>query len=413
MARAWNKLSAQFVRGVSKRGRYADGGNLHLQVSKSGTKAWAFIYQRDGVSRAMGLGSLRSVPLAVARELAAQAREQLARGIDPIDAKETARLAAKAARARLTTFKQSAEAYYTANLSRWTNEKHRTEWISSMRRYAFPVLGHLSVDAVDANLVYKVLQPLIADKPVTASRLRGRIETVLDYAAAAGQRASTGNPAHKLTIGHMLPMQSEKANVTHQPALPFALVPNFMAALRAVPGTPARLLELMVLSAMRSNAARLARFEEFDFTAGAWTIPKNRMKALGRDHRVPLGPRAMEIVRELRTLTDGEFLFASTDTGELIGKNEPAKLVVKLLKAIGRTEHAVPHGFRSAFNDWCHEERDHKTEVVELALGHRIRSSVERSYRRGDLYRRRQALMLDWEAHCSGVEMSNVVALRA
>jgi len=171
---AWNKLTANFVRGVSKRGRYADGGNLQLQIAKSGTKAWIFAYQRNGIIRSMGLGSVRSVPLALARELAGRAREQLARGIDPIDARRTAAHTQRATRAKLMTFKACTEEYHAANATRWTNAKHRSEWLSTLRRFAFPVIGHLSVDMIDSAHVQKVLAPLVAEKPVTAARVRGR-----------------------------------------------------------------------------------------------------------------------------------------------------------------------------------------------------------------------------------------------
>lgn len=256
MARAWNRLTANFVRGARRRGRHADGGNLHLQIAKGGSKAWVFIYQRNGVTRAMGLGSARSVPLTLARELAAQAREQLARGIDPIDARKAAALAQQAARARLTTFKTCAEEYYAANLPRWSNTKHRLEWMSAMKRFAFPIIGHLSVDLIDSAHVQKVLSPLIAEgKAVTAARLRGRIETVLDYAKAAGRRTGE-NPAEKAIIVHMLPLRSEKAAVAHQPALPFTKLPLLMPALRATPGSTARMLELLILTGMRADAVR-------------------------------------------------------------------------------------------------------------------------------------------------------------
>jgi hypothetical protein len=259
MARAWNKLSANFVRGVSKRGRYSDGGNLQLQIAKGGTKAWIFAYQRNGVIRSMGLGSARSVPLALARELAGRAREQLARGIDPLDARKAAGLAQRAARARLMTFKACAEEYHAANATRWTNAKHRNEWLSTLRRFAFPVIGHLSVDLIDSAHVQKVLAPLVTEKVITAARLRGRIETVLDYAKAAGRRSGE-NPADKAIIAHMLPLRSEKSAVAHQPALPFARLPALMSVLRATPGKPARMLELLVRRAFapatRSEKAR-------------------------------------------------------------------------------------------------------------------------------------------------------------
>ena len=413
MARAWNKLSANFVRSVSKRGRYADGGNLQLQIAKGGTKAWVFAYQRNGIVRSMGLGSARSVPLALARELAAGSREQLARGIDPIDARRAAALAQQAARAKQTTFKVCAEEYHAANVTRWTNARHRSEWLSAVQRFAFPVIGHLSVDMIDSAHVQKVLAPLVTVKPVTAARLRGRIETVLDYAKAAGRRSGE-NPADKAIIAHMLPLRSEKSAVTHQPALPFIKLPALMAALRATAGKPARMLELQILTGMRSEAVRWARFAEFDLAAAVWTIPQARMKALDRDQRIPLGPRAVEIVRELHANNEGDLVFAGSDDARPIGRNEVGKLLPRLLNAIGHNEHAVAHGFRSTLKDWVHETREYPAEVVEQALGHRIKSSVERAYRRGDLFERRKVLMSDWETYCNGDPPTNeVIKLRA
>ena len=413
MARPWNKLSANFVRGAGRRGRYADGGGLYLQIARGGTKAWVFSYRRNGASRAMGLGSVRSVSLALARELAGQAREQLARGLDPVDARKAAGLEQRASRAKLMTFKQCAEEYHASNLTRWSNEKHRREWLSALQRHAFPVLGHLSVNAIDSGLVHKVLQPLVTDKAVTASRVRGRIETVLDYAKAAGRR-SGDNPADKAIIAHMLPLRSEKAGVVHQPALPFAKLPALMPVLRAAPDKAARLLELIILSAMRHDAVRPARFDEFDLREGVWVVPARRMKQLGRDQRIPLGPRAVEIVRELRAKSDGELVFeGSRGSGRPIGKNEAGKLLVTLLKQIGHEEPAVVHGFRSALKDWAHEEHDCRHEVIEQALGHKIKSTVERAYRRGDLFKRREILMADWENYCNGSEADKLIQLRA
>ena len=367
MARAWHKLSANFVRRVSKRGRYADGGNLQLQIAKGGSKAWVFAYQRNGVTRAMGLGSARAVPLALARELAARAREQLARGIDPLDARKAAGLAQRAARARLMTFKACAEEYHAANVTRWTNAKHRDEWLSALRRFAFPVIGHLSVDMIDSAHVQKVLAPLVTtEKMVTAARLRGRIETVLDYAKAAGRRSGE-NPADKAIIAHMLPLRSEKSAVTHQPALPFTRLPALMSVLRTIPGKPARMLELLILTGMRSEAVRAARFDEFDLAAAVWIIPQGRMKALGRDQRIPLGPRAVELVRELRIHNESDLLFAGETNAKPIGRNEVGKLLQRLLNAIGHDGHAVAHGFRSAMKDWVHETGDYPAEVVARA----------------------------------------------
>jgi integrase len=409
--RAWNKLSASFVRGVRHEGRYSDGGNLYLQVANGG-KSWVFQYQRHGRQRDMGLGSARMVSLALARELRDDCHLKLARGLDPIEARHAAALAARAERAKQMTFRQCAADYLAVNASKWRNAKHRKEWLASLTRYAYPVFGNLAVEAIDSGLVFKALKPLVADKPVTASRVRGRIETVLDFAQAAGRRAGD-NPADKTVIGHLLPLRSEKASVTHQPALPFALLPPFMSELRRRDGLPARLLELIVLSGMRLDAVRLARCAEFDLGAAVpvWVIPQSRMKNVGRDQRVPLVGRALTIAQELTAGRDPQapvFGFAKPIGHNAIGKS----VLPKVLKAIGHEAPAVTHGFRSCLKDWCHETTSFPHEVIEQALGHSIKSSVERSYRRGDLFERRRALMAAWDRYCKG-ESAEVIELPA
>jgi integrase len=410
--RAWNKLSASFVRSVRHEGRYSDGGNLYLQVTNGG-KSWVFQYQRHGRQRDMGLGSARSVSLALARELRDDCHVKLARGLDPIEARNQAALAARAERAKLTTFRQCADDFFAVNASKWRNAKHRQEWLASLTRYAYPVFGNLSVAAIDTGLVFKVLKPLVAGKPVTASRLRGRIETVLDFARAAGRREGD-NPADKAVLGHLLPLRSEKASVRHQPALPFAKVPDFMRELRKMQGPPARLLELIILVGMRVDAVRPARCAEFDLGAAVpmWVIPESRMKNLGRDQRVPLVGRALTIARELTAgRVPDTFVFGDRKP---VGHNAIRKSILpKLLKAIGHETKAVTHGFRSCLKDWCHETTSFPHEVVEQALGHRIKSTVERSYRRGDLFERRRALMAAWDRFCNGEAGAEVIELRA
>jgi integrase len=410
--RAWNKLSASFVRSVRREGRYSDGGNLYLQVANGG-KSWVFQYQRHGRQRDMGLGSARSVSLALARELRDDCLVKLARGLDPIEARNHAALAARAERAKQMTFRQCADDYFAVNAGKWRNAKHRQEWLASLTRYAYPVFGNLSVAAIDTGLVFKVLKPLVADKPVTASRLRGRIETVLDFARAAGRREGD-NPADKAVIGHLLPLRSEKASVRHQPALPFAKVPDFMRELRKMQGPPARLLELIILTGMRLDAVRPARCAEFDLglLVPMWVIPESRMKNLGRDQRVPLVGRALAIAWELTSGRRADApLFGDSKP---IGHNAISKsLLPQLLKSIGHEAPAVTHGFRSCLKDWCHETTSFPHEVIEQALGHRIKSVVERSYRRGDLFERRRALMAAWDRYCNGEPVAEVIELPA
>jgi integrase len=409
--RAWNKLSASFVRSIRREGRYSDGGNLYLQVANGG-KSWVFQYQRHGRPRDMGLGSARSVSLALARELRDDCHVKLARGRDPIETRKAAALAAPAERAKQMTFRQCCEDYLAVNASKWQNAKHRKEWLATLSRYAYPVFGNLSVAAIDSGLVFEALKPLVADKPVTASRLRGRVETVLDFAHAAGRRDGD-NPAAKAVIGHLLPLRSEKANVRHQPALPFAKLPAFMTELRKMQGLPARLLELIILTGMRLDAVRPARCAEFDLGAAVpvWVIPQSRVKNLGRDQRVPLVGLAFAIARELTVGRDPDApMFGNRKP---IGHNAVHKSVLpKVLKAISHEAPAVTHGFRSCLKDWCHETTSFPHEVVEQALGHRIKSTVERSYRRGDLFERRRALMAAWDRHCNGDVVAEVIELR-
>jgi integrase len=411
--RAWNKLSAAFVRNVDREGLYGDGGNLYLQITNGG-KSWIFQYQRHGCSRYMGLGSVRHVSLALARELRDACHEQLARGLDPIDVRNGAVLAARAERAKELTFQQCAEDYLEVNASRWRNAKHRKQWEATLTQYAYPLLGNLAVAAIDSGLVFEVLKPLVTTKPVTASRLRGRIETVLDFAKAANRREGD-NPADKAVIGHLLPLRSEKAAVEHQPALPFAKVPEFMAALRATPGTAARMLEMIILSGMRFDAVRPAVCGEFHLGPPApvpvWVIPAARMKNLGRDHNVPLVGRALELAREL---TAGRKPDAPVFGGaKAISPNAVRQRVLPdVLKAIGHEDRVVTHGFRSCLKDWAHEITNIRTEVIEQALGHRIKSTVERSYRRGDLFTKRRGLMVAWDRYCSGPAVAGATVTR-
>jgi len=410
--RAWNKLSAAFVRSVRRRGRFSDGGGLYLQVANGG-KSWIFQYQRHGRHRDMGLGSVRSVSLALARELRDDCHVKLARGLDPIEARNSAVLAARAEQAKQMTFRQCAEDYLAVNASKWRNAKHRKQWAATLTRYVYPVFGNLSVAAIDSGLVFEALKPLVAAKSVTASRVRGRIETVLDFAHAIGRRDGD-NPAHKAVISHLLPLRPEKVGVKHQPALPFVKVPAFMAELREMQGLPARLLELIILSGMRLDAVRPARCAEFDLGVAVpvWMIPESRMKNLGRDHRVPLVGRALAIARELTAGRDPK--------APVFGNHRPINpnairksVLPKLLKAIGHEAPATTHGFRSCLKDWCHETTSFPREVVEQALGHRIKSTVERSYRRGDLFERRRALMAAWDRYCNGEGAAEVIELSA
>jgi integrase len=331
----------------------------------------------------------------------------------PRDARKAAVVAQQVARAKLITFKQCAEEFHTTNQTRWGNQKHRDEWISAMRRFAYPILGNLSVDAIDSGHVCDAVAPVLtAGKHVTAARLRGRIEVVLDYAIAKGRRTAA-NPATKDVICHILPLPAEKDGVTHQPAVPLKQLPTLMRTLRTTHGKHARLLEMVALSVMRIEAVRQARLDEFDLDERVWTIPKGKpgMKRFGRDHRVPLTDRMVEIVRDLQAQSEGPFVFG----GRHAIRVEPAReLLAKLLKSMGY-DHAVPHGLRAALKSWATATRSYPTEVVELVLAHTIKSQVAAAYQRDDLLDKWRILMADWERHCygAGPASGEIIKLRA
>jgi integrase len=408
--RAWHKLSASFVRGAGGDGRWSDGGGLYLQ-GRNGGLSWIFNFTRHGRTRSMGLGAAQVVSLALAREFAAEKRRLLARGLDPFAERQRKVEEARVEQAKRKTFKECAEDYLAANGGRWRNAKHRKEWESAVTRFAYPVLGHLPVQSIDSGLVIQVLQPII-DKRVTANRLRSRIESVLDYAKAA-KRRDGDNPASKDIISHLLPLKAEKADVVHQPALPFALLPDFMAELRKLPAeAPVRLMELIVLSGMRLNAVRLARCHEFDLSKATWTVPAERMKRFGRQHRIPLVGRALELARAL-TEGRGPQAFVFGEIKPCAESLLAQEVLPKVLRAIGYSGPVTTHGFRSCLDDWASETTSFAFEVIEETLAHKIKSEVKRAYRRGDLFDKRRDLMTAWTRYCSGEPTAEVIALRA
>jgi integrase len=385
VARALHRLTALGVSKAKTRGLYSDGGGLALQVSKDGARSWVFRFMLNGRERCMGLGSLNAVSLAKARQKAASARELLADGKDPIETKH----ALRASLAPVMTFTRAAEEFIAAHRSGWRSEKHATQWRRSLATLAQPLVGALPVQDINTDHVIAVLSPLWRDKHVTASRLRGRIENILDWATARRLR-SGDNPARwKGHLEYLLPGRAR--NVEHFAALAYAKLPVFMVALRKQEGTAARALELLILTAARMSEATGARMEEIDLVAAVWTIGSERMKA-GRSHRVPLSPPAIEIIR--RSGSDAGFVFPGAKRGKPI-----SRMALPLqLKRMGID--CTVHGFRSTFRDWAAERTDFPNEVIEMALAHTIRSKVEAAYRRGDLLEKRRVLMGEWAAFC-------------
>jgi integrase len=378
MARQINRLSARAVATITKHGRHADGGNLYLSVSDNGGRRWVFMYRWHGKQTEIGLGSARVVTLARARQLASQARAKLAEGINPRDTRGTS---------RSSTFGECADRLIDAMRPSWRNDKHAAQWEITLREYAAP-LRRLPVDKVTTDDVLTVLKPIWNDKTETASRLRGRIERVLDAAKAQGLRSGENPARWRGHLDQLLPRRQRIARGQHA-AMRCSDVPAFMAKLRARQSIAARALEFCVLTAARSGEVFGARWEEFDLDSAVWIVPAARMKA-GREHRVPLASCAVAVIQAMR-VRKNDLVFPGFKPGKPLS---PPSLAL-VLRQVG-IENATVHGFRSAFRDWAAECTDFPHEVCEAALAHVITNRSEAAYRRGDLFDKRRKLMEAW-----------------
>lgn len=395
MARPSNRFSALQVARLKKPGRYGDGGGLWLQVSEAGTKSWLFRYMRHGRARQMGLGSFADVSLAQARTKASEARRLLRSGTDPIDARRNEITAARLADARSITFQEAAEAYIASHKAGWRNEKHAKQWGASLESTAYPVFGRLPVQAVDVAMVMKVLEPIWSTKTETASRVRGRIESVLDWARARGYREGENPARWRGHLDNLLPARSKVRKVQHHPALPFMEIGVFFEDLRDQDGTAARALEFLILTAARTGEVIGTRWSEIDLKEALWLVPSERVKS-GREHRVPLSAPALAILRSLPGECDPEaFVFPGGRPGYPLSN----MALLALLKRMKRDD-LTAHGFRSTFRDWTAERTNYPRDVAEMALGHIVSDKTEAAYRRGDLFRKRRRLMEDWAKFC-------------
>ena len=388
------KRAALVVGRLTKPGRYAVGDGTYLQVSKGGVRSWLFRYALAGRQRCMGLGPVALVSLAEAREKGREARKLLLDGIDPLEERVTRRRQAALEAATCLTFRECAERFIASNEAGWRNAAHRKQWPASLASYVYPVFGDLPVAAIDTALVTKALEPIWAVKPETAGRVRGRIETVLDWAKAREYRNGENPARWRGHLDKLLPARRKLQRVIHHPALPYVELPAFMAQLRTRNTIPARALEFTILTAGRTSEILGARWDEIDLSDSCcWTVPADRMKA-GRAHRVPLSERAAEILESLPR--GSEFVFP----GQRGGKPLSTMAMWLVLRHLGRDDVTV-HGFRSTFSDWCAETTGYPREIAETALAHAVESKVESAYRRGDLFEKRRRLMGDWGAFCS------------
>ena len=398
-------LTAVAISKMSKPGRYAAGDGLYLQVSQPGTKAWVFRYQRDGKARHMGLGPVGLVSLADAREKARDARRQLLDGLDPLERRKIDRAEAHLRMASAVTFSECADRYITAHEPAWKNAKHRAQWRVTLQTYAYPELGELPIGTVDVGLVLKVLEPIWATKPETAGRLRGRIEAVIDWATARDYRRGENPARWRGHLDKLLPSRRKVREIKHHAALPYFELPAFMEALRSREGTGARALEFAILTAARTGEVIGANWSEINFDTATWTVPATRMKS-GREHRVPLSGRAIELLTALPRETGGHdgFVFI----GGRASKRLTNTALFATLHRMGRGD-VTAHGFRSSFRDWAAETTGYPPDVVEMALAHVVSSKVEAAYRRGDLFEKRRRLMVDWAHFSEGATRKDVV----
>lgn len=388
-----SRLSAVGVARLTKPGRYGDGDGLWLQVRPSG-KSWLFRYMRQGKAHHLGLGPLRDVTLAEARSKASDCRRMILNGIDPLQARRDERMHAALRVAAGTSFRECAERHIASHEAGWRNAKHRQQWRNTLGTYAYPVLGNVAVGAVDTGLVLNALEPIWTAKPETASRVRGRIESVLSWATARGYRQGENPARWRGHLDRLLPARAKVRTIRHHAALPYSELPAFMADLRQRDGVGARALEFAILTAARTGEVIGARWSEI--AKDVWTIPAERMKGR-REHRIPLSDRALEILEGLPR--EGDFVFM----GARADKPLSNMALLATLRRMGRGD-LTAHGFRSTFRDWVSEQTNFPGELAEMALAHVVSDKTEAAYRRGDMFAKRQALMDDWAAFCGGAD---------
>ncbi len=385
-------LTAKEVEKLAARGRHAVGpGNLYLQISSFDTKSWVLRYMVDGKARMMGLGSIDRFTLKEARERAREARQLISDGIDPIDVRREQRARRRAEAARRITFDEAAEKYIAAHRPAWKNRKHADQWESTLESYASPVIGGLDVADVDTAHIMKILEPIWTSKTETASRLRGRVELVIDWSTARGFRSGENPARWRGHLDKLLPPPSKVQRIRHHPAMAYSDVPKFIVKLRDREGIGALALEFTILTAVRTSETIGARWSEIDLAKKVWAIPAERMKA-AHAHRVPLCDRAIEILNSLpREASADPFIFPGMRKGRALSN----MAMLNLVKTMTDNAYTV-HGFRSSFRDWAGEETNFPREICEAALAHKIKDKAEAAYRRGDALERRRKLMEAW-----------------
>ncbi|MEL0167348.1 MAG: integrase arm-type DNA-binding domain-containing protein [Pseudomonadaceae bacterium] len=390
-------LTAKTIEKLVKDGTskmHNDGDGLYLRVKSPGSASWLYRYRTNGKLRDMGLGAYPAVTLAEARDLATDARKLAKTGTDPLEARKRSRAQLEAeqrrAAALATTFESVAQDYIDSQRAGWKNAKHASQWSNTLATYAFPVIGDLPPNDITTEHLLKILRPIWTQVPETASRVRNRIELVLDAAKAVGLREGENPARWRGHLDKLFPKRSKVSRVVHHPALPWQEAPAFITELRNHNSLSHRALEMTILTCCRTSEVLEARWDELDLNEGIWTIPEERMKA-GKSHRVPLTSPLRSLLESLNRIDDSPFLFP----GQKEGKSLSNMSMLMTLRRMGY-KHITVHGFRSTFRDWAAENTSHPRDVCEQALAHTLESSVESAYRRGDMFEKRRKLMEDW-----------------
>lgn len=388
--RVAKELGPLQVQRLKTQGLYSVGGvsGLYLKVAPTGARTWVLRVTVGAKRRDMGLGGYPTTTLAGAREKAREARSLIEAGTDPILSRQAARSALIAEQGRARTFDQAVTAFMDARSDEWRNVKHRAQWLSTLGTYASPIIGNLLVQDIAQHHVVSVLTPIWREKTETATRVRQRIEKVLDFATANGWRSGENPATWRGRLSELLPKPSKIKTVEHQRALPAKAVPGFMQQLRKAPGTAARALEFLVYTAARSGEVRGSTWQEIDADAGLWVIPGERMKA-GKPHKVALSSQALEVLRAMPRIEGDALLFPAPRGGVL--SDMALTAVMRRLEV-----DAVPHGMRSSFRTWAQDHTEFPRELAEVALSHTVGDAVERAYARSDMVERRRALMQAW-----------------
>lgn len=388
------RLNVIWIQRTTKAGRYADGNGLYLQISSKGTKSWLFRYQYNKKSYNMGLGSVAFVSLAAAREKAIQCQKILLEGKNPLIERQVKLQEQFIEASKQITFDECVIQYIEAHSIKWRNKKHKSQWENTLSTYASPIFGKLSVQSIDIELIMRALEPIWYSKTETATRVRGRIECILDWATVRGYRSGINPARWRGHLDKLLPSRPSIQKTHHHEALPISELSEFISKLRAESCVTRYALEFLILTACRTNEVLGAKWSEINIEEQVWVIPAERMKAK-REHRVPLSTRALEILVQLKEEAKSDFVFPGYVAGKPLSNMAMLQLIKKQLGYKITT-----HGFRSTFRDWAAEYTIFPREVAESALAHTLKNKAEAAYLRGDFFLKRRKLMSTWAEFC-------------